>query len=144
MARKIPESRAVSAALAAEGRVAVCVDPRVVLVVVTTSVVVVVDVVELVVGATVLDVVEDVVAGWCTSRVPHVTSRAATTKNTATTATRRRRNCRRRAVRDKGAALTGGGVRIRTGVRGFAGPCLTARPRRQSVRSYRCHASTCA
>jgi hypothetical protein len=26
---------------------------------------------------------------------------------------------------------TGGGVRIRTGVRGFAGPCLTTRPRRQ-------------
>lgn len=30
----------------------------------------------------------------------------------------------------------GGGVRIRTGVRGFAGPCLTARPRRQKRPSY--------
>ena len=28
--------------------------------------------------------------------------------------------------------ISGGGVRIRTGVRGFAGPCLTTRPRRQN------------
>ena len=33
--------------------------------------------------------------------------------------------------------LPGGGVRIRTGVRGFAGPCLTARPRRQNREAYR-------
>ncbi len=30
---------------------------------------------------------------------------------------------------------TRGGVRIRTGVRGFAGPCLTTRPRRQNCQS---------
>jgi hypothetical protein len=29
-----------------------------------------------------------------------------------------------------------GGVRIRTGVRGFAGPCLTTRPRRQKEKAY--------
>ena len=32
--------------------------------------------------------------------------------------------------------IPGGGVRIRTGVRGFAGPCLTARPRRQKYLAY--------
>src|SRR5580692_1673577 len=31
---------------------------------------------------------------------------------------------------------SGGGVRIRTGVRGFAGPCLTTRPRRQNCKAY--------
>ena len=32
--------------------------------------------------------------------------------------------------------ISRGGVRIRTGVRGFAGPCLTTRPRRQKFLCY--------
>src|ERR1700722_825189 len=41
-----------------------------------------------------------------------------------------------RVDRLTGSTPPGGGVRIRTGVRGFAGPCLTTRPRRQKCPAY--------
>ena len=88
-----------------------------------------------------VDVVVRVAVGVVEVEDAHTT--AETTDNAATVAsTKRERRARARRSRagfttslraQYTEGIAGGGVRIRTGVRGFAGPCLTARPRRQKL-----------